>query len=108
MRKAPDIWRRWSTASGNGLHGLQLKIALRAFQLLRVGGRLVYSTCTFNPVEDEAVVAELLRRTGGALELVDCSAALPGVRRMPGKQRWRVRDRDKWFDTWEEGKKVRL
>ena len=24
--------------------------------MLKVGGRLVYSTCTFNPVEDEAVV----------------------------------------------------
>ena len=24
-----------------------------------MGGRLVYSTCTFNPVEDEAVVAEV-------------------------------------------------
>jgi 16S rRNA C967 or C1407 C5-methylase (RsmB/RsmF family) len=107
MRKAPDIWHRWSTASGNGLHGLQLRIALRAFQLLRVGGRLVYSTCTFNPVEDEAVVAELLRRTAGALELVDCSDALPGLRRMPGKQRWRVRDRQRWYDTWEEGKQVR-
>lgn len=23
------------------------------------GGRLVYSTCTFNPIEDEAVVAEV-------------------------------------------------
>ena len=31
----------------------------RACELLRVGGRLVYSTCTFNPVEDEAVVAEV-------------------------------------------------
>lgn len=59
MRKAPDIWRRWSVSSGNGLHTLQLRIALRACELLRVGGRLVYSTCTFNPVEDEAVVAEV-------------------------------------------------
>ena len=26
MRKAPDIWRRWSPASGNGLHGLQARM----------------------------------------------------------------------------------
>lgn len=26
---------------------------------IQVGGRLVYSTCTFNPIEDEAVVAEV-------------------------------------------------
>jgi hypothetical protein len=61
MRKAPDIWRRWTPANGNGLHTLQLRIALRGAELLRVGGRMVYSTCTFNPVEDEAVVAEVRR-----------------------------------------------
>ncbi|KAL4422857.1 hypothetical protein ABPG75_009054 [Micractinium tetrahymenae] len=104
MRKAPDIWRRWNVSSGNGLHSLQLRIALRACELLRVGGRLVYSTCTFNPVEDEAVVAEVLRRTKGAFELVDVSGSLPGLRRMPGMQRWKVRDRDRWYTNWEEGK----
>ena len=50
---------RWSEKNGNGLHPLQLRIALHSAQLLRVGGRMVYSTCTFNPVEDEAVVAEV-------------------------------------------------
>ena len=59
IRKAPDIWRRWTPGNGNGLHPLQLRIALHACQMLKVGGRLVYSTCTFNPVEDEAVVAEV-------------------------------------------------
>lgn len=104
MRKAPDIWRRWNVSSGNGLHSLQLRIALRACELLRLGGRLVYSTCTFNPVEDEAVVAEVLRRTKGAFELVDVSDSLPGLRRLPGMQRWKVRDRERWYTTWEEGK----
>ena len=59
IRKAPDIWRRWTPGNGNGLHPLQLRIALHACQMLKIGGRLVYSTCTFNPIEDEAVVAEV-------------------------------------------------
>ncbi len=41
MRKAPDIWRRWTVANGNGLHGLQINITLRACQLLKVRPRLV-------------------------------------------------------------------
>jgi len=28
--------------------------------LLKVGGRMVYSTCSMNPIEDEAVVAEVI------------------------------------------------
>ena len=59
LRKAPDIWRRWTASNGNGLHLLQLRIALHAAHMLKIGGRMVYSTCTFNPIEDEAVVAEV-------------------------------------------------
>ncbi|CAN0489159.1 unnamed protein product [Laminaria digitata] len=33
---------------------------------------MVYSTCSLNPIEDEAVVAEVLRRCGGNLQLEDC------------------------------------
>lgn len=36
-----------------------MRIAARAAYLLQVGGRMIYSTCTFNPVENEAVVAEV-------------------------------------------------
>ena len=43
-----------------GLHPLQVRITLHTAGLLAVGGRMVYSTCSFNPVEDEAVVAEVI------------------------------------------------
>ncbi len=36
----------------------------------QVGGRLVYSTCSLNPIEDEAVVAQILRLSRGAVCLV--------------------------------------
>eukprot|EP00198_Chlamydomonas_reinhardtii_P014070 XP_001703407.1 tRNA-(m5C) methyltransferase [Chlamydomonas reinhardtii] len=93
MRKSPDIWRRWNLSGGNSLHPIQLRIALHGAKMLEVGGRMVYSTCTFNPVEDEAVVAELLVRCKGAVELVDVADCLPDLRRMPGKHAWKVKDR---------------
>jgi 16S rRNA C967 or C1407 C5-methylase (RsmB/RsmF family) len=62
---------------------------------MQVGGLMVYSTCTFNPVEDEAVVAELLTLCGSALELCDMSAAMPQLKRLPGKHHWRVRDKER-------------
>lgn len=46
-------------------HSLQLKILKRGLELLAEGGRLIYSTCSFNPVEDEAVVATMLSRCEG-------------------------------------------
>ena len=58
---------------------------------VQVGGRLVYSTCTFNPIEDEAVVASVLLATKGALRLVDCSGSLPALKRRAGLSSWQVR-----------------
>ena len=39
--------------------------------LLKPGGRMVYSTCSLNPFENEAVVAALLRWAKGRLQLID-------------------------------------
>lgn len=101
MRKAPDIWPRWTVGNGNGLHPLQLKIAMRAAQLLKVGGRLVYSTCTFNPIEDEAVVAALLKQAKGSLKLLDMSSELPELRRLPGVKTWEVWDKFGKHDAFD-------
>lgn len=60
--------------------------------LSQVGGRLVYSTCSLNPIEDEAVVAEVIRRTGGAMQLVDVSKQIPKLKRIAGLRTWKVFD----------------
>ena len=52
---------------------------MRGLELLAPGGRLVYSTCSLNPIEDEAVVAAALMKCEGAVELV--KADLPGTLR---------------------------
>ena len=44
---------------------LQRRILLRGVELLEVGGRLVYSTCSFNPIENEAVIASVLKECKG-------------------------------------------
>lgn len=35
---------------------------MRALSICKVGGLVLYSTCSLNPIEDEAVVADVFRR----------------------------------------------
>lgn len=102
LRKNPDLWSKWNPRLPLGQHMLQINIAMRGVALLKEGGRMVYSTCSLNPVEDEAVVCELLRRTKGALRLVDCSASLPNLRRRQGIRTWKLLDEStmEFFDEY--------
>ena len=54
-RKKRSVIRTWDVRHGLGLHALQLAILSRGLELLGYGGRLVYSTCSLNPIECEAV-----------------------------------------------------
>ena len=65
---------------------------------LKAGGRLAYSTCSLNPIEDEAVVWAVLRATKGALRLVDCrkEKLLPGLVRRDGIETWSASEEVLW------------
>ncbi|XP_053323270.1 RNA cytosine C(5)-methyltransferase NSUN2 [Spea bombifrons] len=103
LRKNIDVWKKWTTLNSLQLHGLQIRIATRGVEQLAEGGRMVYSTCSLNPVEDEAVIASLLEKSEGALELADVSAALPGLKWMPGITNWKVMTKEgQWFEKWED------
>jgi len=103
FRKNPNAWEKWTPMNAVGLHKLQVRIAFRGAQLLAEGGRLVVSTCSFHPVENEAVVAELLRLCGDSLELIDVSDELPALQRKPGMTDWKMMDREgNWLpDSYE-------
>jgi hypothetical protein len=42
---------RWTPAISNAIHAVQLQIAWRGLELLKVGGLMCYSTCSMNPIE---------------------------------------------------------
>ena len=60
LRKYPEQWTQWNCSTGIKLHKLQLGILTRGALMLKNEGRLVYSTCSFNPVENEAVIQQFL------------------------------------------------
>ena len=57
----------------------QRRILIRALELVKVGGVVVYSTCTFAPEENEAVLTDALTRFGSYKVLFE-KIELPAVR----------------------------
>lgn len=90
IRKNPGIWKHWNQLGSLALHPLQLSIALRSVRLTKVGGYIVYSTCSMNPMENESVVAELLRIADGSLVLEDPRHRMEGLVARPGWSTWKV------------------
>ncbi|KAH7098101.1 S-adenosyl-L-methionine-dependent methyltransferase [Auriculariales sp. MPI-PUGE-AT-0066] len=88
-RKNPGVWKDWRPMNGMGLHPLQLRILQRAMKILEHHGRIVYSTCSLNPIENEAVVAAALA-SNPEFELVDVSDRMPELQRRPGMTTWKV------------------
>lgn len=105
-RKNPEIWKDWSPTKGLGLHTTQVRILVRSLQMLKVGGRVVYSTCSLNPIENEAVIASAIDRCGGPekVKLVSKDDALPGLQRNGGLRSWKVMD--KAGDWWTSHKQM--
>ena len=65
----------------------QRRILIRALELVKVGGVVVYSTCTFAPEENEAVLTDALTRFGSYKVLFE-KIELPAVRFSPGLRQW--------------------
>lgn len=94
IRKIPIKWRGWSSRDGCSLHCVQAAILERAIQVCKVGGLIVYSTCSLNPIENEAVVSDIVHRANsekpGSLELIDIHEKYPGLKSRRGMLRWSV------------------
>ena len=60
FRKNPEAVTEWSTEHVRMCAERQRMILRNADRMLRPGGRLVYSTCTFSPEENEQVIAAFL------------------------------------------------
>ncbi|MGV8025339.1 MAG: hypothetical protein AB2L18_02130 [Anaerolineaceae bacterium] len=59
------------------LSNRQFLLLRSALQTVKVGGQVVYSTCTLSPEEDEQVVQRILDTFGSQVSLDDLSAKLP-------------------------------
>ena len=88
-RKLPMKWAKWHTSDGISLHPLQLAILMKSIHILKRGGLIVYSTCSLNPIENEAVLSGLLKKVGKGLEIIDIHDVY-GVKGRRGMLQWDV------------------
>lgn len=60
FRKEEALARDWTPEKSRELSAIQRDLILKATDMLRPGGLLLYSTCTFAPEEDEGCISFLL------------------------------------------------
>ncbi len=72
VRKNPDALDNWTLDHVQGISGVQKGILGRAIEVTREGGTVVYSTCTFAPEENEAVLQHALESSPCRLVEFDC------------------------------------
>lgn len=97
-RKNGNVWFNWSPKKSRSMFDVQAGIAERAALMLKPGGEMIYSTCSMDPCENEAVIAELLRRCPWMrLEPVE-SERFESLNYREGLKEWDILD--------EEGKSV--
>ena len=92
MRSIKTI-NMWNPKIIKHLCGIQRKLLETAFQNLKSGGTMVYSTCTLEPEEDEGVVSWFLDEYSEAKLMEIPEKDLPGLKKSPavldfGKERF--------------------
>ena len=98
MRKNRHVWENWKEDSGWSLRRLQVDILKRACSLLKPGGRIVYSTCSFDPIENEGVIAQIISELDYMeIELIDSEKLFPGLKLRAGITNWED-EKSNWND----------
>ncbi|WP_236285796.1 RsmB/NOP family class I SAM-dependent RNA methyltransferase [Paenibacillus allorhizoplanae] len=77
FRKEEEMMGQWERHSVQEFAAMQRELLAQAAVMLAPGGRIVYSTCTFSPEENEAQIAEFLDKHP-AFEVVPIEGFSPG------------------------------
>lgn len=89
FRKNPEAIKYWSLDYIQVCQQRQKGILTSAVQMLKPGGKLIYSTCTFAPEEDEQIVAWLTQNFDFKVKPLACGE---DVEAEPGHPEWANND----------------
>ncbi|RMD92948.1 MAG: hypothetical protein D6813_04960 [Calditrichaeota bacterium] len=87
-RKNPEVLDQINLEQSLKLSRLQTLILIRALELCKTGGRVVYSTCTYAPEENEMVVQKALDSLVHKIEAEILPVQIPDFKFCPGIPAW--------------------
>jgi len=70
LRKSPKTFGMWNPNMIKKIAGVQKRLAEAAVKILKVGGEMIYSTCTLAPEEDEMIVNHLIENFDVEIEQI--------------------------------------
>ncbi|MBK8944895.1 MAG: NOL1/NOP2/sun family putative RNA methylase [Ignavibacteriae bacterium] len=62
VQKKQEVSNWWSEKSANTISDLQLRLLISAIKMAKVGGEIVYSTCTLTVEENEFIIDKVLKK----------------------------------------------
>jgi len=78
LRKSPNLFSIWNLNVIKKIAGTQKRLAEAAIRLLKMGGEMIYSTCTLAPEENEIIVDGLLKKFDIQVEKLELPLKLRG------------------------------
>ena len=82
----PESYQYWSEKKIKSCARMQWLLLYSAFQSLKPGGTMVYSTCSFAPEENEFIIAKLLKKFPNQITLK--KIVFPIENTQPGLTQW--------------------
>jgi len=87
LRKSPKTFLIWNLNMIKKIATTQRRLAAAALKILKVGGEMIYSTCTLSPEEDEEVIDFLIKNFDIKVEEIKLPIKLRcGVCEFEGRQ----------------------
>jgi len=92
LRSTPVTYQMWNPKTIKRLSRLQKQLFESAFELLKIGGEIIYSTCTHAPEENEDVIDFALKKLGDQIQIEKIN--LP-IKCRPGISNWKDKEYSK-------------
>ncbi|GAB4408620.1 MAG: SAM-dependent methyltransferase [Bacteriovoracaceae bacterium] len=73
--ESPEHLSQWSKGRTERLSKDQFTMLVSALDVVKVGGRILYSTCSISPLENEEIIKKLIKKRAGRVKIIQSTDA---------------------------------